>query len=398
MNQGVRNTEELLVLTCTPQDTDTVIEWRPFKHGNTLGEIVTAHNLRCDGILQERTPREFTDCLQDIKPAVTIGACVTGDSKDLDADRLGRVKILLLDLDSEDLSLERLEPLRQVLSSMDQMFHLIQISQSTRLVSWSGFFAQAGQILSTDPEVFTRQSEVEAFFHYFRETYENSWNGVIHNPLDAPCLERVYDEPYVHPSHGHFLKPDSEEGKSVERIYRTYRSRLPNLLTSIRDTAMMYSLPEDQVINLGRSAAIQELLLTLIAERTRPTPTTPVSVEAIRVPPKNIPAERSIGLKDLQKANLLAVHRLKPIRQLNDPQLEILERLGMNYGVTTSIHHDAHETRELISQMGDVLGSDKFTAELPVWPVSGAIRRFGLSEISFGLDIRESQSKDMEVP
>lgn len=398
MKQGVRNTEELLVLTCTPKDTSAVIEWRPFKQGNTLGEIVTAHNLRCDGILQERTPKEFIECLPEIKPALTIGSCLVEDSDRLNGDRLGRAKILLLDLDSEEHTLQRLEPIRQQLSKIDQMFYLVQVSRSSGPVSWAGFFGENRQILRTDPEVFTKQSEMKKFLHQFREAYENGWMGVIRNPLDSPCFEKVYYEPYIHPSRGHFLKPDSEEGKSVARIYRTYRSRLPNLVSSVRDTAMVRQLPADQVVNLGRIAAIQELLLTLIAERLRPSPRSPVSVSPIRLPLMDIPVIQPMGLKDLRKIQLLGVHRLKPIRQLDESQIDLLEELGMKYGVLTSIHFDHPEIWEHIDQMGDILKGERFSAELPDWPVKYTSRQVGLNEVSFGLNIEESLSKDMEVP
>ena len=397
MKQGVRNTEELLVLTCTPKEASAVIEWRPFKQGNTLGEIVTAHNLRCDGILQERTPKEFIECLPEIKPALTIGSCLAEEGDRLDGDRLGRVKILLLDLDSEEHTLQRMEPIRQQISKIDQMFYLVQVSRSSRPVSWAGFFGESHQILRTDPEVFTKQSEMEKFLHRFREAYENGWMGVIRNPLDSPCLEKAYYEPYIDPSRGHFLKPDSEEGKSVARIYRTYRSRLPNLVSSVRDRAMARQLPADQIVNLGRTAAIQELLLTLIAERLRPSPRSPVSVSPIRLPLMDIPASQPMGLRDIRETQLLGVHRLKPIHQLDESQLELLDKLGMNYGVFTSVHFDRPEIWEHIDRMGDVLKGEKFTAELPDWPVKYTSRQVGLNEVSFGLNIEESLSKDMEV-
>ena len=397
MNQGVRYTEELLVLTCTPIDTNTVIEWRPFKQGNTLGQIVTAHNLRCDGILQERTPKEFVDCLPEIKPALTIGSCLAENSDQLNADRLGKVKILVLDLDSEEHSLQRMEPIRQQLSEIDQMFYLVQVSRLSRPVSWAGFFGESSHILRTEPEIFTKQSEMEKFLHRFRGAYENGWAGVIRNPLDAPCLEKSYNEPYVHPSRRHFLKPDSREGKSVERIYRTYRSRYPNLVSSVRDTAIARQLPDDQVVNLGRTAAIQELLLTLIAERARPSSVSPVSVSPIRMPLKNIPVIQPVELSDLRAAQLVGVHRLKPIEQLDESHLSTLEELGMKYGVPTAIHHDHPDIWGRIEKMGDILKGEKFTAELPNWPAECTDRQVGLNEVSFGLDIKESLSKDMEV-
>ena len=172
MSQGVRNTEEVLILTCTPQDVVTALEWRPFRQGNTLGEIITAHNLRCDGLLQEKTPKAFVDCLPEIKPALTIGTCLAEDTSKLSPDRFNKVKVLLLDLDSGQHNQQRLEPIRNQLAKWDRVFHVIQISRSSRSVSWAGYFGENACILRSDPEVFHKQPEMEKFLHVFRETYE----------------------------------------------------------------------------------------------------------------------------------------------------------------------------------------------------------------------------------
>jgi len=397
MSQGLRNTEELLVLTCTPQDAITAIEWRPFKQGNKLGEIITAHNLRCHGLLQEKTPKAFVDCLPEIRPALTIGTCLAEETGNLDRDRLRRIKILLIDLDSDKHILRRLEPIKQQLAGLNRIFHLIQVSRSPRPVSWAGFFGEKVIVLKSDPEVITKQSDLEKFLHHYREAYENSWAGVIHNPLDAPCLEKKYREPYIHPSRSHFLRPGSEEGKSVERLYRAYRRGLPSLLSDIRDVAMARQIPEDQVANLGRSAAIQELLLTLITERMRPYPGYPISVNSIRMPLYDMPAVRPLEMREVQKARLLELKLLKPIRTLNPEQKGFLTELGFSDGMLTVIHFDGPAVWEKTSQLEGILKSESFSAELPSWPVKFENGQVGLNEVSFGLQIKESFSKDMEV-
>lgn len=397
MSEGLRNTEEVLILTCTPQDVVRALEWRPFRQGNTLGEIVTAHNLRCDGLLQEKTPKSFVDYLPEIKPALTIGTCLAEDTGEIGPDRFNKVKILLLDLDSDQHSQQRLGLIRNQLAKRDRIFHLVQVSRSSRSVSWGGYFGENACILRSDPEVFHKQSDLEKFLHVFRETYENGWAGVIHNPLDAPCQEKAYSEPYIHPSRGHFLKPHSEQGKSVERVYRDYRKALPNLLTGIRDVAMARQLPKDQVVNLGRTAAIQELLLTLIAERARPYQGCPVSVDPIRMPLYTMPSARPLEMRELQKIPLIELRLTKPFGEFNAGQREALAELGFTDGVRAAVHFDRPDVWEKINQQESVVKSDPFTAELPGWPVRPRNCQVGLSEISFGLSIEESSSKDMEV-
>jgi hypothetical protein len=397
MSQGLRNTEEVLILTCTPKDVVTVLEWRPFKSGNTLGEIITAHNLRCDGLLQEKTPKTFIDCLPEIKPALTIGTCLAEDTGELSLERFNKVKILLLDLDSGQHNQQRLEPVRKQLAMQDRIFHLVQVSRSSRSVSWGSYFGEKACLLRSDPEVFHGQSELEKFLHVFREAYENGWAGVIKNPLDAPHQEKVYNEPYIHPSRGHFLKPHSEQGKSVKRVYRDYRKALPNLLTGIRDVAMARRLPEDQVVNLGRTAAIQELLLTLIAERSRPYQGCPVSVNPIRMPLYAMPTARPLEMWELQKIPLIELQLPKPFREFSADRREALAELGFDDGVRVAVHFDRPEVWEKINRQEKVVKSDPFEAELPGWPARPGNCRAGLNEISFGLNIEESLSRDMEV-
>ena len=397
MNQGVRNTEELLVLTCSPKDAKAPIDWRLFKNGNTLGEMVTAHNLRLDGLLQLRTPKDFRDCLRGIKPALTIGACLAKDMVSQGSERFGNVKILLLDLDSGEMDLQRMELIGQHISDLKQVFHLVQVSRSSQPVSWAGFFADNSRLLPTEPDVFTKQAELENFLHHFRKVYEEAWMGVVDNPLDAPCLEKVYNEPYVHPSHGYFLKPGSKEGQSVERLYRLYRMRLAGLLMNIRDASIARHLSEQETTNLGRNAAMQELLLTLVAESARPQPDYPVSVEPIRRALSEIPADQPVGLKDLVKMRLLVTHRLKPVSLLDDQQKQLLIELGVSYGILTAVHYDQPEIWNKISQLEGIVKGERLTAELIDWPAKRDFRPVRLNEVSVGLNIEESLSKDMEV-
>ncbi|HET6446067.1 MAG TPA: hypothetical protein VFI27_15980 [candidate division Zixibacteria bacterium] len=403
MNKGVRNTEELLVLTCNPQDIVAALDWRPFKTGNTLGEIITAHNLRCDGLLQEKTPKAFVDSLPQIKPALKIGTCIAREAGGLSADRLRRVKILLLDLDSDEQILERMEPIRKQLSGCDHAIHLVQVSRSPRPVSWAGYFDDEANILTSDPEVFTKQSEFETFLHVFREAYENGWAGVTLNPLDVPRLEVKHSEPYIHPSRGHFIKPGSKEGKSVERVYRDYRKALPNLLAGIRDVAMAQKLPADQAVNLGRTAAIQELLLTLIAERARPFPGYPLSVQPIRMPLGDMPTAQPLEMKDLQKTRLVGLRLVKRIQNLNEDEnfsedeKMALAELGIAGETLAVVQIDRQEVWEKVKPIKEILESDIFAADLPGWPMKFKQGQVALNEIAYGLNIEESRSRDMEV-
>ena len=397
MNQGLRNTEELLPLTCAIKDKAAILFWRPFKQGNTLGEIVTAHNLRCDGGLQEKTPRAFVDCLPEIKPALIIGLYLPEKASDMREERLRRVKIVLVGLDGDKRTTLHLDPLKQQLATSRHLVHLVQVSQRMRPVSWTSAFEEIPNVLSTKPEIFTRQSELERFLHRFRESYENGWAGVVRNPLDATCLERAYNEPYIHPSRGHFLNPKSKGGKSVERVYRAYRKQLPRLLSGIRDAALARQLHEEQTVNLGRAAAIQELLLCFVAEKWRPIPGYPLSIDPIRLSLLEIPADRPLEMNTVQKTRLIGLRLVRLIQDLSEHELEILAALGISAKALTVIHYDSHVVREKAKELGGILKSEPFTAALPDWPSRHKESQVSLNEVCFGLKNEESRLRKTEV-
>ncbi len=392
MKQRFLNTEEVLVLTNHPQNQEAALEWRPFWPGNTLGEIITAHNLRCNGMLKEKTPGPFVECLPEITPALTINTFSAGAPADLSKTQSRVLKILLLDLDQSHYTPQALEPIINRLDHQNQITHLVQVSRASRPESRADYFANETCILRSEPEIFQRQTEFEAFLHAYRFSYENAWCGVIKNPLDAPCVEEVHKEPYIHPRRGHFLKPNSQEGRSVERVYREYRRRLPKLLADIRDVAMARRLMEDQVVNLGRTAAIQELLLTLIAERVRPRPGYRVSVRSIRMPLLDMQADRPLEMRELEQKRLIALHLIGSVGGLDQDKANALAELGIRGGIRYAVQFDRPDVWGKIAPVRNNLRIEQLTSELPGWRVKPRDCRVSLSEISIGLQIEESKT------
>jgi hypothetical protein len=395
MIQRPGNAEKVFVLTERPQDKVAALDWRPFKSGNTLGEMITAHNIRCNGLLKEKTPRPFADCLAEITPALTINTNLQKGPGPYAYNEVNNLKILLLDLDRGGFNPRELEPIRADLERKKRTVHLIQVSHSSKSISQAQYFGDESCILSTNPEVFRQQSDLECFLHAFREAYEAGWRGVVQNPFDASCLEKVYNEPYIHPRRGHFLRPGSEKGRSIKRVYREYRRAMPELLSEVRDAAIARELEEEQVVNLGRAAAVQELLLTLIIERVRPRPGYPISVRSIRIPSLEIPADRPLGMKELRPRKLLELRLSGPIGRLSQEQHRALTDLGFTAGARVSVQFDRPGVWERIALVEDTVRSERFAADLPSWRVNPRQPRVCLNENAFGLPIKESVTIDI---
>lgn len=396
MKQGSHWVEELLVLYRPPDERAGVPGWRPFREGNALEEIVSDHNLQCQELVKQNIPVQLLECIKAIRPSLKIVW------RELDQDRrpgglqLGRPTILLLDLDAFQGDMSKLAPFKDALARQRRLVHLVQVRRSFPAESLFPFFEGAACILSAGNEVCEQQSELEAFLTAFRQAHGDSWRGIGQNPFDAPCQKGAYTEPYVHPRHGYFITPLSEEGESIRRVYLAYHDKLPALAAQARDVAMARKLPAEQAINLGRSAAIQELLLALVAEKARRRPVYPVSVEAIRQPLFNVPVGQPFELNQLQEVKLVAVHlphvRLQPTRE----ECAQLDGLGLAKGAFAAVHHDRPALWEQIKRLQGLVTAETFTADLPGWQAAPGPCEVGLSEFSFGVRIEESFSRGID--
>lgn len=396
MKQGSHWVEELLVLYQRPDERAGAPGWRPFKEGETLEEIVSDHNFQCQDIVRQNIPTQLLECIKTIRLSLKLVWCELEQIQRPEGLELGRPSVIMLDLDAFQGEECKLVPFREALNRQRRLVHLVQVRRSFPAGSLIPFFEGAACILIAGKEICERQSDLEAFLTAFRQNHGDIWLGISQNPFDAPCQKGAYTEPYVHPRHGHFINPMSEEGESIRRVYLAYHDRLPALAAQARDVAMARKLPAEQVVNLGRSAAIQELLLSLVAEKGRHRPVYPISVEAIRQPLFNVPASQPLELNQLKEVNLVAVHllhvRLQPTRE----ECEQLGELGLAKGAFAAVHQDQPALWERIKSLEGLVTAESFTAELPDWQRIPSPCEIGLSESSFGVRIEESFSRGID--
>lgn len=396
MKQGSHWVEELLVLYRWPDIRAGAPGWRPFREGNALEEIVSDHNLQCQEVVKKNIPAQLLECTKAIRPSLKIAWCELDQMERPGRLQLGRPTILLLDLDALQGDVRKLAHIKDVLDRQRRLVHLVQVRRLFPAESLFSYFEGAACILSAGKEICEQQSELEAFLAAFRQAHGNSWTGIGQNPFDAPCQKGAYTEPYVHPRHGYFINPMSEEGESIRRVYLAYHDRLPALAAQARDVAMARKLLAEQVINLGRSAAIQELLLALVAEKVRRRPVYPVSVEAIRQPLFNLPAGQPFELNQLQEVKLVAVHLPHVRLQPTPEECAQLDGIGLAKGAFAAVHRDRPALWEQIKRLEGLVMAETFTADLPDWQVAPGPCEVGLSEFSFGVRIEESFSKGID--
>jgi len=390
--------EELLILSKQPESMPTgegtVLDRCPFEHGQSFGDLIATYN-SCSRANSERTFFQFIDCVEKFAPTLPAVAWDLGESNQFELFKPGRTKIILLDLNAFQGKWDRLLPLREVIYQGNKLVHLLQFSRSTNIKSVAGFFDNLPRSLVIDGGLCRTPNELSSFMNTFCLVHVKAWQGIASNPYDTPCWDRVYNEPYVHPRHGHFIKPLGDEGNLVRRVYQSYYKALPELAIQIRDVAIARSMPAEQVIYLGRAAAVQELLLTLIAEQLRPRPDCLVSVEAIRSSLFDFPVDEQVESSKLQEDCLVEISPVPSNHQPTQEQQAELQALGLE-GDGVVVHRDRPELWRRLDSLQELVSTNLFTAELPAWDMKPGPYAVGFNETSFGIRIEESFSSKLD--
>jgi hypothetical protein len=391
MRRAPRFTEKLLVVADDIPNSVAALSWYPFGYGNTLEQILTAHNLRSEGELKGTLPRTFANYLQEVTPVLALAtSCLANPAASFADGCPGDLKIIMIALDSLGEQPWQLDPLQEFLAGLPQALYLIQVCRDETAESLLPYIDPADNLLITNPEIFFKQTDLENFLHSYRETLVNIWRGIVQNPFDARCKENVFKEPYIDPRHGQFMKKDSRPGMAMNRICRQYNRVLPLLAAEARDVAMVKRLSIEQTINLGRAAAVQEFLMSLIKEEVRRQPEYPVSVAGIRQSLFALPVDEPFKLRELQPVELIVIRPAVARRQPDPFQCQILAELGFNPGVMAVVHFDRSEIGIKLEALEDLVTVEPISAELPLWSSLNTSGRFGMSEISLGLRVEES--------
>lgn len=395
MEQRSHNPEAILVLTAGPADKTSLLEWRPFDYGDSLGEILLAYNHWCRQHLEEETAGLFPDCRYDMFPTLELVAHQVGSPLP-DGGIFERVRMVMVDLEAIGDQEEKLIPIQAKMACQNRVFHLIQVGDSVETKSKADFFGRETRLAITGPEVYLWQWELEELLSTYCQVHAWAWQGVALNPYDAPCSISTYNEPYVHPRHGHFIKPQSEDGLSIGRLYTNFHKTLPDLVATVRDAAIVRRLSESETLNLGRAAAAQEFLLfTTVDELSRDTGCS-VSVDPIRKVLYTLPVDSPMDLGSLKDTRLLLLRVTKGEEQPPPAQQETLTRLGFSPSIMAVVNYDCPELWRQVETIPGLLTAEAFSAKLPAWNGEPNPCQIAFGETSFGVPIEESISKKVD--
>lgn len=396
MRRGPRLTEKLLVAADDIPDNSAVLSWYPFGHGNTLEQIITAHNLRTEGELKGALPGPFADCLWEVAPAMVISTGKVAEFLLSPSGSRGPIKVVIFPLDGLDEPTDLLQPLLNLLLCQSQIVHFIQISQRSAYDSLRPRLDSTANLLSPDPEIFNKQADLEMFLHGLRESLVNVWQGIAQNPFDVRCPDSVFKDPHIYPRYGQFMKPSSRSEQLTARVCWEYNRVLARMAAEARDVAMARRLSHEGTINLGRTAAVQEFLLALIREQVRERPNYPVSVDGLRQSLFDLPVNEPFRLRDLQPATVVMV-RLTGARSKPDiARSQALADLGFDSGAMAVLHFDLPHITARLEELKELVSVESLTVELPAWNSQKLAGQFGMSERSLGLRVEESFFRDQD--
>jgi hypothetical protein len=403
MMQASRMVEEILVLNQQSMDEQTVLDWRPFQQGSTLGDILADHHQSCQKAISANTPVKYVDCIEDQMPHFSPGytSLPRGEypaiaENEIPIFKLDRTKMVILDW--EALS-NRHDILEQLLASVSRQKHFIRLVLLAPQLSpdFSELFFES--FLITNLDICQKKYDLEEIFRSYCQALGDVWWGVARNPFITPCQGSLYGEPQVHPRHGHFIDSGCSEGDIIRRVYQEYQNIVPELVVRARDEVLVNHLPPRLSRNLGRLAAVQEFLLLLAIEQNcsqlESSTSMKTSTEALRWPLSDIPVERSFDLLRLQETELLLL-QLSCHQQPTPLEAEMLSEIGFVGQLTAVILFDRPNVWEMITPLTEFVTVQSFRATLPTWEMTSDTETVGLNEAAFGINIEESFSRSLD--
>ena len=404
MKQASQMVEEVLVLNQQSMDEQTILDWRPFQQGSTLGDILDDHHRSCQEAIRDNTPAKFVDCAQDQIPWFSpVQACPPADGRsatvenEISVFKLEQTKIILLDWEAVSNCQDFLDQLLSSLGKQKHFVHLILLGPQL-LPDFSDLFFES--FLITHLDVCQNQLVLEKILRNYRQALGDVWWGVARNPFITPCQSNLYGEPQVHPRHSHFIDSGCSEGNIIRRVYQEYQKIVPELVVRARDEALVNNLPPKLSRNLGRLAAVQEFLVLLAIEQNCPQLDSSVSIEtsteALRWPLSNIPVERSFDLLNLQETELLFLQLSLDQCPPSLIEEEMLSELGFAELTTALILFDQPDVWTKITPLSEIVTVQPFKASLPKWERMPTAETVGLNETAFGIHIEESFSRSLD--
>jgi hypothetical protein len=352
----------LLALAHPPQFTPSILGWRPFQGGDTLDTIVT----RCNVTFYEQLKKNWLpEYIHQLIEGIRIIPHDLSTVDQVQGSEWDRIKILLADLDAINNSNNPVVSirLRMAMSIPHPYFltHVSQISDATPLTDE----LRGLPIYLSKPEILPNQAALEAFLSLFYSVSVAAVSG-----SSGPSF---------------LVPPDtmfSINMKANRKAFLAYLKNLPQLVTKVRDVALMQGLSDAETKMLACRAAIQENALVYMAEHVRPSHRHRVVVDALRTPINHLAIQLPEHFTpDFEPVELVQLSLERPLRELTADQRHTLLDLGIKGQSFTAVYPDEAPIWDTVRDLHGAVRVSKFSAELPVWSKASTGESLGAHSI-----------------
>lgn len=335
----------------------SILQWTPFRGGDTLDEIVQQHNEwiydRCKkmAVLEEDIP--FLGEGIDPMPNDIVNA---DELRDVD---YVSIKILVLD---PGVAKPHGDKLNRVKERISRAF-VLEREQSGKVHFWHLGMLNSKQTdmsdipwLKSGPFVrvpLSSQKKFETWLRHFSE----------HFIVALFELESM-------PSFG-----DSKVMLSLLKQY-------PTVAAEVRDAAMMQKLSLDDTRGLARQAFWQERVLTKIAKDIGSGLEFQINTEPVRTP--LLKMQVTPDFKRLRNTRLLALELTKPLSECTKEQRIMLKNLGIKGKNIQAVHADRALLQKTVAPFSHIIKATTFSAKLPQFD-TGVVKGFQFGSTARGM-------------
>lgn len=326
--------KRILPLADTPKNCRRILQWCPFKKGESLQDIVNNHNSKCKQF--HESSGWVCDDIEEMMSVVQVVAHDLSRVDKLREDDFETIYILLIDLDVIKGRDKELARIRHYMSRRRHEYYLVQVSKYPNVRSLAAFFDQ----MPIYP-------------------YPLSFPQILHNQEEFEKLLWYFCMPWPPP-------PDTG-GDGNGEGKQEYLQAISKVGDDVRHTTIMRNLSKEETFALAHRAIQQEFSLARIEGLIRPQIGHHVILDAIREPVFKMPVEQP----DLQQVELIHACPARSMRELTSEQRRIFHTLGVRGTTYTAVNFDMPSTWDLIDRLGSAVEVSKFSAALPFSKVRG---------------------------
>jgi len=331
----------ILPLSFVPQGGNSILDWRPFQDGDTLGEIIEKHNTRC--YESYRKYNWLEDFIKELGEGIEVLLHDLTSLDQLELKEFAKIDMILIDIKAIGKKLESVRKTKHRMATHVKSYHLPQISEDPDAKSCLQDFAPLA-IVPSYPEILSNQKSFEIYLQKFCNFYREALNSIP----PAPSTRGG--------------------GKELTRVFNSYIDSIPDIASEVRDAAIKNNFTSRQQVQiLAQRAGAFEFTLGKLAEQIRDKTKPHVILDSIRETIDEISVKPGTIKTRFKGVDLLQVSIKSTLNELS-PNVRIkLETLGLKQKNASVVHFNQKQIWDKLEGLENHLSIKEFSADLPSW-------------------------------